>query len=69
MEKKDAITVNLENAPPQIVVECMCARGVEGRIHEVDAQHVIRYPSPLNVINLKLGLSNHPDQVLVEQNY
>ena len=42
----------------------MCAKGVEGLIHEVDAQHVIRYSSPLNVINLELGLSNHPEKIL-----
>ena len=51
MEMKDVITINLENATSQIVVEHMSAKGVEGPIHEVDAQHVIRYSSPLNVIN------------------
>ena len=67
MEKKDAITINLENAPSQIVVERMCAKGAEGPIHEVDAQHVIRYSSPLNLINLEFGLSNHPDKLFVEK--
>ena len=41
MEKKDAITINLENAPSRILVERMCVRDVEGPIHEVDAQHVM----------------------------
>ena len=66
VEKKDAITVNLENAR-QFVVECMCARVVEGTIQEADAQHVNRYSSPLNLINLELGLANHPDKLFVEQ--
>ena len=45
----------------------MCAKGAEGPIHEVDAQHVIRYSSPLNLINLEFGLSNHPDKLFVEK--
>ena len=50
MEMKNVITINLENAPSQIVVERMCAKGVEGPIHKADARHVIRYSSPPNVI-------------------
>ena len=65
MEKKNAI--NWENAPSQIVVKCLCSRVVEGPIHEVDAQHVIKFSSPQNLINLKLGLSNDSDNLFVEQ--
>ena len=44
-------------------------RGVEGPIHKIDAQHVIKYSFPLNLKNVKLAIFNHLDKRFLDKLY